>query len=1298
MLYDPAPPPRAWTPARARHELRRARSYKDMMTRGMAFTGTDRFELLGRLGAGGMGVVYEAYDRVRGMRVALKTLRRVSANRLLRFKREFRALRELGHPNIITLYELIAEGKQWLFTMELLHGQDMVAYIRKRADGTGERRVTLLPEDGADALRPDQAEELDTEDLLAGETRVDGPWFPGVRAASAITDPGTHPGTYPAFDSDTAVTQTLVDAAALWPDASFEVFPGTSPGAPSHAPGNAFANTSGNAFANTSGNAFANTSGSAFANTSGSAFASASPDALSRAAFVRRPGLPPRLDERIDLERLRHVFGQLAAALHALHGAGMIHRDLKPSNVLVTREGRAVLMDFGIVADTRQPRALTATGMVPGTPAFMSPEQVRGAPLTAAVDWYAFGVILYTLLAGRLPFDGGRAQVLFGKQILDAPPPSRFTSGIPPALEHLCMRLLARDPADRPGSREVMDVLGVAGASALRAPTPLPMSRELFVGRGRELALLGQLHGEARAGAMRCALIEAPSGMGKSRLVERFLSRLDAMSEETPVILTGRCHERESLPYKAFDGVMDLLSQYFADLPDEQRRACMPSEIYLLVRLFPVLRRVPECDVTVTFGGDPRRLRVHALRALRSLLTRLARIRPLVIHIDDVQWIDRDSVELLLGLMQPPRPAGLLLLMCARQEAGAGPERAALDELRAAMAQLEICRRIELGPLALDEQQSLVDSLGASLGRRRVDDSVWRDAAGHPLLLAELARYAREDGETTSERPRLEDILWRRVERTSEAERALLDAVAFLGEPAPLRVLADAAALSHAERERALTMLVAGQLVRITRAGHEPWLDTYHARLREAVIARVGSERARRLHRQIARSMETWNEASPALRARHWQAAGEPDLAVECLLAAARSAAAQLAFDRAGELYQQALDLLDEIPQRDPGADPGRALWRCQAWIGLAESLRVADQERDALDLLDRAQELASARGFLAELSDTHYLRGNLLFPRGDLDGCLGEHARARVLARRAGSPLREARASSGLGHAYYMRGQMITAQVHYDHCIALGRDHGFEDVLAANLPMRGLTRFYQNDLHAAAAAGEEAVVLAAGIGHRRAELSALCHCTGLVWIELGRLDRAHQALSRAIELARELGALRFETSSWLFLGKLLVLQGRRAEALPLIERSVAHSRQLGHGYVGPIALGTLALLTDDASVRAHALAEAESILGAGIASHNHLYFYRDAMELALLTGDHARVERYAAALERYTAAEPLPWSDFFIARARLLSAWARGYRDADLLARLQALHRRACEIGFHVASEALAQALASWR
>ncbi|HEX4355732.1 MAG TPA: serine/threonine-protein kinase, partial [Polyangiales bacterium] len=164
---------------------------------------------------------------------------------------------------------------------------------------------------------------------------------------------------------------------------------------------------------------------------------------------------------RCDLTRLRSALQQLVAAIASLHDAGKLHRDIKPSNVLVTAEGRVVVLDFGLVsnstrieADAQDPDR-TIGGSVFGTPAYMSPEQAVGEQITTSSDWYSVGCILYEALTGKLPFEGSVLQILKQKEELEPPAPSSIVAGVPEDLDQLCRSLLHRNAADRPPGDEV---------------------------------------------------------------------------------------------------------------------------------------------------------------------------------------------------------------------------------------------------------------------------------------------------------------------------------------------------------------------------------------------------------------------------------------------------------------------------------------------------------------------------------------------------------------------------------------------------------------------------------------------------------------------------------------------------------------------------------------------------------------------------------------------------------------------------------------------------------------------------
>jgi len=157
-----------------------------------------------------------------------------------------------------------------------------------------------------------------------------------------------------------------------------------------------------------------------------------------------RSGQPLPPDDVVAITR------QLAAALDAAHAAGVIHRDVKPANAMWNALGALVLTDFGIARSTLAPSQQTQVGMVVGTPGYLSPEQAQGLPVTPASDLYSLGVVVFEMLAGRLPFDGDTPMSIAIQHIQTPPPPLRaLRPDIPPAVEAVVLRALAKDPTAR---------------------------------------------------------------------------------------------------------------------------------------------------------------------------------------------------------------------------------------------------------------------------------------------------------------------------------------------------------------------------------------------------------------------------------------------------------------------------------------------------------------------------------------------------------------------------------------------------------------------------------------------------------------------------------------------------------------------------------------------------------------------------------------------------------------------------------------------------------------------------------
>ncbi len=143
------------------------------------------------------------------------------------------------------------------------------------------------------------------------------------------------------------------------------------------------------------------------------------------------------------------IVRQAAEALDYAHRQGIVHRDIKPSNILLDRAGRVKVADFGIAKMAGQSTELTMAGSVMGSPQYLSPEQIRGEDLDGRSDIFSLGVVLYELLSGKRPFDGDTITTLVYQILHKEPPPVSELRAVPPRLEELLRRMLAKDRDER---------------------------------------------------------------------------------------------------------------------------------------------------------------------------------------------------------------------------------------------------------------------------------------------------------------------------------------------------------------------------------------------------------------------------------------------------------------------------------------------------------------------------------------------------------------------------------------------------------------------------------------------------------------------------------------------------------------------------------------------------------------------------------------------------------------------------------------------------------------------------------
>lgn len=876
--------------------------------------------------------------------------------------------------------------------------------------------------------------------------------------------------------------------------------------------------------------------------------------------------------------------------------------------------------------------------------------------------------------------------------------------------------LLSEDLAAAAAQRHAVEALGPRRLDGFAEPLPVfKLAANIsgakdalaprFVGREAEVAgIAAALDRTSHEKAGQILLIRGEAGIGKTRLLEEAAAMAKArgfacLSAAVMSFGAGaHAQLRRTITQgllgadKATDdsGLTQAIARFVAQAQLSERDETFLHD--LLGMMLPTrLARVFD-----TFDAAGRK--AARIATLATVTGAMARRKALFVAVEDLHWIDEDGLDVLEALARAAQSHPVALVFTVRPEgdplSGAWRQRAPIP--------FDV---LDLSGLTEKEAARLAGQVFA--GESGLVKDVLARAAGNPLFLVQLLHHKTGTGGEALPQS-IQSLIVARLDRLAEKDRRVIQAASVLGQ----RFTQDEIDHLSDEKTVQLAPLIAAVLIREAASGYE----FVHALVRDASYGTLPKSRRRTLHVKAA---DWFSDRDKLLTAGHLGQAQDPR-AVAAYDEAAQGEWAIYHYDSALALNAQALALaeegtrkaelltrrgemlletgqvkpsLDVWPEALRLADSERAL-ACRANIGFAQSLRLSDRFSEALTALDRADAIAAQDGLLHELSRSHHLRGNLLFPQGRLAECLAEYRKALDYAREAGSIEAEIRALGGLGDGFYANGRMLSAYDAFSRCVKLARREGFGRIEVANLPMWAITALSMGEWRETADCVREAIMLAERSGARRAQMIAH-HVGYFSTFEANEIETARVHAEKADAIAIALGAKRFEAESKMFFAEMALIAEKWDEARHFADWAYRLCEETGLNYMGPIVLGMQAELSHSESERQALIAKARAILKAGAPVHNHMYFNNHMMTASVKRGEWEAAEGFAQAMADYTAPEPFPWAQFLIERARILVRVGRGDRGTGARAELERVAERGRALNMIRATFALDEALA---
>jgi len=881
----------------------------------------------------------------------------------------------------------------------------------------------------------------------------------------------------------------------------------------------------------------------------------------------------------IPVKKAVRIAIQIAEGINSAHNKGIIHRDIKSQNIMIKGEDKVKIMDFGL-AKISGSTQITKSGSTLGTAAYMSPEQAQSQDADERSDIFSYGIVLYEMLTGTLPFKGDYEYALIYSIINEEPDEMVLVNNaVSEQLRKVVLKCLHKNKEERYASfNEVLkDLKNCSMDEGFTLPNEefpgemtlvksfIPQNGSNFTGREHEMKTLTALLEGCKRNKGYTVFISGEPGIGKTQLISALVNNHAA---EGLNFLYGRClfKNEGGLPYHPF--VSAVNNSLFSS------HGHFISAITTLAEKnnINISNKLSQIKTFLNISGEYSKSIMHKEQLWEAVLTMFITIaseKPLILILDDIQWADKTSIGLLAYLARNIKNLPVLLVGLYRPPEIAMDDTDLIDTIRQLRIE-DAASRIDL--LRLSEKDTL-NVIKKLLGENGVDkkiaSEIYRQSEGNPLFIYELTRLMRdknairkgkndawvydEEASLTTISDKVQDVIKQRVDRLDNESKEVLQFAACQGEYFQSSVLTDCLKLDKISLLKMLQHLEKEYNV-IHYENKNYRFD--HILIKDVLYESILPELREEYHRLIAdsliKSFGSKDEYASVI-AHHLISSGSEEESVKYLLTAAKAARELYAVEEAFSFYKKLIKInnesgLDAASRKsmDEGlgdinlftGNPDAALTHFTRFSELvndsvdvngkiralrksAECYRITGKLNEAEEMCTKAISTAFESGSTVEKIESLNTLASVYASKADYEKMIQVSNESIVYCKERNDDKNLSVCLGNLGTAYWHLGNYPAASQQLNEAASIQRNIGDIRGLSTTLNFLALAQLKQGSFEDALKAGFESIEIKTKIGDGQ-KIPGGLNAIGDIFREIGDVDKAIEYHEKSLLLATE--------------------------------------------------------------------------------------------------------------------------------------------------------------------------------